>query len=36
MQGLMMQHELMISDLIEHAATVHSKLYMGGMCCTDA
>ncbi|MGB0906729.1 MAG: long-chain-fatty-acid--CoA ligase [Maricaulaceae bacterium] len=24
MQGLMMQHQLMISDLIEHAATVHS------------
>ncbi|MEM7729165.1 MAG: long-chain fatty acid--CoA ligase [Pseudomonadota bacterium] len=24
MQGLMMSHELMISDLIEHAATVHS------------
>ena len=23
MQGLMMKHELMISDLIEHAATVH-------------
>lgn len=23
MQGLMMQHDLMISDLIEHAATVH-------------
>ena len=25
MQGLMMQHELMISDLIEHAAKVHSN-----------
>ena len=23
MQGLMMKHELMISDLIEHAAVVH-------------
>jgi len=23
MQGLMMKHELMISDLIEHASTVH-------------
>ena len=25
MQGLMMSHELMISDLIEHAAAVHAK-----------
>jgi fatty-acyl-CoA synthase len=25
MQGLMMKHELMISDLIEHAATVHKN-----------
>jgi len=25
MQGLMMQHELMISDLIEHAANVHTN-----------